>query len=112
MRVDFNPALLNDLVRENKTEKNASATAAAVSNQAPGTEVQAPGAEIPGTQIKDTLTLSIGAANGVAGLKAQALDMPEVRQDKIAPLRYAILKGEYNVSSEEIADAMLKEQEF
>lgn len=45
--------------------------------------------------------------SSIGGLAAQALQAPDVRQEKIAPLQAAIAAGTYNVSSAAVADKMI-----
>jgi len=45
----------------------------------------------------------------VQALAAQALAQPEVRQGKVEALQQAIGRGEYSVSSGQVADAMASE---
>jgi flagellar biosynthesis anti-sigma factor FlgM len=47
-----------------------------------------------------------GAHAQVEGLAAQAAQLPEVRQERVEPLRQAVLSGEYTVSSEQVAGAV------
>jgi len=64
-----------------------------------------PGAEALGT---DRAELSIDQAR-VHALAAQVNSLPEVRQEKVAALARALRNGEYKVSPEQTADAMLSE---
>ena len=43
----------------------------------------------------------------LSSLSAQALQMPDVRQNKIDSLRQQIASGQYSVDPQEIADAIL-----
>ena len=45
----------------------------------------------------------------VQALEAQVLAQPEIRQAKVEVLQQAIRKGEYSVSSDQVADAMARE---
>ncbi|MBS1792355.1 MAG: flagellar biosynthesis anti-sigma factor FlgM [Acidobacteria bacterium] len=49
-------------------------------------------------------------ATEVGKFVKQVKNMPDVRQDKINQLRDQISSGNYNPSSEEIADAILKDE--
>lgn len=39
---------------------------------------------------------------------SQALQLPEVRQDRVAALQQQIASGSYNVAPQDVADAMLR----
>jgi len=43
-----------------------------------------------------------------AHVVAQAMQMPDVRQDRIASLQQQIDKGDYQVAPQDVADAMLR----
>jgi flagellar biosynthesis anti-sigma factor FlgM len=43
-----------------------------------------------------------------AHVVAQAMQMPDVRQDRIASLQQQIAKGNYQVAPQDVADAMLR----
>ena len=58
----------------------------------------------------DTTALSTGKAN-IESLAAQALNSPEVRQDKVDALRQMIKAGDYKVDPQAIASAMIRESE-
>ncbi|MGA8153903.1 MAG: flagellar biosynthesis anti-sigma factor FlgM [Terriglobales bacterium] len=51
------------------------------------------------TFSSDSLTLS--------ALASRALQMPEIRQDKVASLQQSIISGQYQVDPQSIAAAML-----
>ena len=55
---------------------------------------------------EDQAQLSSGQAQVVA-LTAQASQLPEVRQERVAVLRLALQSGQYQVSAEKIAAAVL-----
>src|SRR5271154_6529724 len=73
---------------------------------------QATPAEISGDNAlaasEDTATLSTDKAS-IEALTAQALNSPEIRQDKVAALRQMIANGEYSLQPEGIAEAMIRE---
>ena len=50
-------------------------------------------------------------ASEVGKLVDQIKELPDVREAKVSALREQIAAGEYNPSSEEIADAILKEEQ-
>ena|SRR5437868_12504418 len=58
---------------------------------------------------EDKLQFSNRAAEAGKFLE-QLKDLPEVREDKVETLRERISSGEYNPSSEDIADAILKDE--
>jgi flagellar biosynthesis anti-sigma factor FlgM len=55
---------------------------------------------------EDSAQLS-GAHVQVQALVAQALQFPEVRQEKVAALRQAVLSGSYQPTSQQVAGAVL-----
>jgi len=55
---------------------------------------------------EDKATLSTSQAS-IASLTAQALNMPEIRTDKVEALRQAISSGEYKVDPNQVADAII-----
>lgn len=62
------------------------------------------------TPEEDKATLSTDKAS-VDTLAAQALNSPEIRQDKVDALRQAIKSGQYKLEPEGIADAMIRESQ-
>jgi flagellar biosynthesis anti-sigma factor FlgM len=48
-----------------------------------------------------------GTHTQVQALAAQALRLPEVRQEKVGALRQAILSGTYRPGSDDVADALV-----
>ncbi len=48
-----------------------------------------------------------GSQGEVQALTAQALQFPEIRQDKVNALRQVVENGSYQTSSGQVADAML-----
>ena len=56
----------------------------------------------------DSAELSMDHAR-VAALAAQVSNLPEIRQEKVNALSNALQSGEYNVSPEQTAAAMLSE---
>jgi len=65
----------------------------------PGTESN----EVSGTEVD---AASLSTSSTVSALAAQLRQMPDVRQERVAALRQAIQSGEYQVSDEQIADAL------
>lgn len=55
---------------------------------------------------RDHAELSMDHAR-VAALATQIYNLPEIRQERVAPLSNAIQNGNYDVSPEQTADAML-----
>ena len=63
-------------------------------------------AAAPGSQ--DQTSFSSDKAS-LSWLSAQAMQMPEIRQDRVASLKSAIEKGNYALDPDQIAEAMLNE---
>lgn len=63
---------------------------------------------LAGTQIstEDRTTLSTDSQS-VQSLTSQALNSPEIRQDKVDTLRQSVSSGEYQVSAKAIANAII-----
>jgi flagellar biosynthesis anti-sigma factor FlgM len=59
---------------------------------------------------EDTATLSVDSAR-VNSLVAKALDVPDIRSDRVGALRQAVQNGEYDVDPAQIADAMVRQSE-
>ncbi len=78
----------------------ASQTAASLNGQTPSQTVDA------GVLAEDQADLS-GSHTEVQALTAQALQFPEIREDKVNTLRQVVENGSYRFSSGQIADAML-----
>ena len=57
---------------------------------------------------EDKATLTAGKAN-IEPLATQALNSPEIRQDKVEALRQAITSGQYKVDPGAIAEAMIRD---
>lgn len=64
------------------------------------------GSSIRGSLQEDQAVLS-GAHATVAALVAQASQLPEVREDRVASLRQAIAAGEYRPGSEQVANSLM-----
>lgn len=60
--------------------------------------------EVSETPEADGASLSTGST--VSALAAQLKQMPDVRQERVAALRQAVQSGQYQVSDEQIADAL------
>ena len=95
MRIDSNQTapLLPESVRSGSA--SGSSGASATQNRAPAS----------GALGEDSAQLS-GAHVQVQALVAQALQFPEVRQEKVAALRQAILNGSYQPASQQVAGAV------
>ena len=69
--------------------------------------VKGPGAEefheVGGTPESDGASLSNGV---VSQLAAKVQQMPDIRQDRVEALRQAVQSGQYQVSDQQIADAI------
>lgn len=59
---------------------------------------------------EDSATLSGDSAN-VQNLTTKALELSEIRQDKVEALRAAIKNGEYKIEPSKIAEAMIQQPE-
>jgi flagellar biosynthesis anti-sigma factor FlgM len=60
------------------------------------------------TATEDRTTLASGSAS-VDSLVSQAMNSPEIRQDKVASLQQAISSGQYPLDPQKIAAAMVDE---
>jgi len=93
MRVDLFSSMGAELASELK------ASQAAAQNQSEG---------VSGSS-EDRTTLTTGS-NSVDALVSQALQSPEIRQDKVASLSQAINSGQYQLDPTAIAASMIDEQ--
>jgi len=89
MRIDGNSPLSQGIGPE-RSDKVASTDQAA-----------APGSQDQTSFSSDKVSLS--------SLAAQAMQMPEIRQDRVASLKSAIGQGNYALDPDQIAEAMLNE---
>jgi len=60
--------------------------------------------EVGGTPDSDGASLSTSST--ISALAAQLQQMPDVRQERVTALKQAIDSGQYQVSDEQIADAL------
>jgi negative regulator of flagellin synthesis FlgM len=60
------------------------------------------------TESGDRTTLTSGSVS-VSSLVSQAMNSPEVRQDKVESLQQAVQSGKYQLEAENIAGAMIDE---
>ena len=60
-------------------------------------------------QVEDTATLSSDSVS-ISSLTTQAMQTPEIRQDKVDALRQAISSGNYKLDPEQIAGSILSEK--
>jgi len=88
MRIDLNSISLNSVEREDKLKKSGSKSPSAPT-------------------VEDTTSLSSDALS-LSDLKAQVMNTPEVRQDKVDALRQQIQSGQYPLDADQIAKAILK----
>jgi len=65
--------------------------------------------DLTGTNPEDRTSFSSAGAVSVSSLQAQVMQMPEIRQDRVAALKSAINSGQYAIEPDKIADAMLNE---
>ena len=89
----------NRSLRENKT----------VERRSGGDE--SPSSAAAGLDTTDDVSLS-SQVEKVRNLAAQIMDLPEVREDKVAELKRQIDAGTYNPSGEDVAFSILKEAVF
>jgi flagellar biosynthesis anti-sigma factor FlgM len=60
--------------------------------------------QAPGTELSEGASFS--ARSTVSSLAVELQKLPEVRNERVAALREAIQKGQYQVSDSQIADAL------
>ena len=60
-------------------------------------------------QVEDTATLSTDSVS-ISSLTTQAMQTPEIRQDKVDALRQAISSGNYKLDPAQIAGSILSEK--
>jgi negative regulator of flagellin synthesis FlgM len=60
-------------------------------------------AAVPSSQDQAQLSVS---SEKIGQLKATLASVPEIRQERVAPLRQAINDGSYQVSDQQLADAI------
>jgi len=92
MRIDLNRSAANEVAADQKTKQVASTGRPPVHHD-----------------TEDTTTFSSDSL-AVTNLAAQAMQTPEIRQDKVDSLREAIHNGTYQVDPAAVADAMLKNE--
>lgn len=63
----------------------------------------------PSGNVEDTASLSSDSVS-LSSLGSQAMQAPDVRQEKVDALRQAIGNGTYSVSPDQIAEAMLRDK--
>jgi negative regulator of flagellin synthesis FlgM len=91
MRIDLNHVSLQDLARDEKTRKAAVKTS--------GT-----------TNVEDKTSLS-GDTLNISSLAAQAMTAPSIRQDKVEALRQSIQNGDYKIDPDQVAQAILRQNQ-
>jgi len=91
MRINPNQSIASELVTEStvRTDKSSKSSSSAAPSQA--------GADF------------FGDTTNVGGLTAQAMQTPEIRQDRVTALRAAVRDGSYQLDPGKIADAMLQQ---
>ena len=77
--------------------------------QQPSTPVGRTGTAQSAEPAEDQTSLSLDTI-GISALAAKAMQMPEIRQDKVEALRQAVRQGQYQVDANKVADAMLGEK--
>jgi len=94
-----------------KVDLNASNLSGIISSQgSPSPSPAVSGTTLPESPGEDKATLSGDSAN-VQNLTTKALELPEVRQDKVEALRAAIKNGDYKIEPSKIAEAMIQQSE-
>jgi flagellar biosynthesis anti-sigma factor FlgM len=88
MRIDLNHG------PQATSESGASSAQSAAAARSAVASVGEDQAQLSGTQVQ------------VQALAAQALQLPEVRQDRVSALRQAFLNGQYHATSETVAGAV------
>ena len=73
------------------------------------TQVASAGPSVSSSSTEDRTTLHSDSAS-VQALAGQALQSPEVRQDKVAALAQAVSSGEYKPDATETASAILESE--
>jgi flagellar biosynthesis anti-sigma factor FlgM len=99
MKVNSNAPSLTGVLREAQPQESIAARGRAAINNARDDAA-----------AEDTIRVSQQAAS-FAALQTEILGQPDVRDDKVAALRESIQEGNYGVSAEEIAEAMVKDSE-
>ena len=74
-----------------------------------GANQAAPPAGAGSPQESDSVNVS-DQATTVGRLLAQVAQLPDVRQERVEPLRDLVQSGSYHPSAHEIADAILKDE--
>lgn len=103
MRVDFTNLGLEppEKSKPGRAGQTGTAAAAATANRGAGSTADA-------NACADRVRFSFDPAR-VHSLATQALAAPEVRQEKVAPLRQSVANGNYAVDSGKVADAIAAE---
>ena len=58
---------------------------------------------------QEPVSADLSASVQLSGLSQQALEAPEIRQDRVSQLQQAIASGTYSVSNEALAGAMMRD---
>ncbi|HXZ43115.1 MAG TPA: flagellar biosynthesis anti-sigma factor FlgM [Terriglobales bacterium] len=95
MKVDLNASNLSGII----SSQGSQSANPAVSDSSPSEPLG-----------EDKATLS-GDSTNAQNLTTKALEIPEVRQDKVEALRAAIKNGDYKIEPSKIAEAMIQESE-
>jgi negative regulator of flagellin synthesis FlgM len=93
MRIDLNPGA--QLLPESGRTGNQSAASGDTRSSASSDPLGADQAQLSGAHVQ------------VLALVAQALQFPEIRQEKVNSLRQVVLDGSYQPGSKQIAEAVL-----
>ncbi len=75
----------------------------------PNSEDQgAPASPVPPTNTQDTLNLSQERADYDA-IQTEIAQLPDIRQERVKEIRNALQSGQYQVSSEDLADRLIQD---
>jgi negative regulator of flagellin synthesis FlgM len=103
MRIEGNPAA--QPLPESGRSANSSVARGDARTSATSSTTSSATSSASGNLGEDQAELS-GAHGQVRELAGQALQFPEIRQEKVTALRQVFLSGNYQPSSKQIADAM------
>ncbi len=93
MRIDLNPGA-QPLPESSRSSSQSSATSASAASASAASPLGEDQAQLSGAHVQ------------VQTLVAQALQLPEIRQEKVNALRQAVLGGSYQPSSTKVAAAL------
>jgi flagellar biosynthesis anti-sigma factor FlgM len=91
MRIDLNNISFQGVERDDKTRKAGSKPSSAPS-------------------VEDTTSLSVGTLS-IASITSKAMTSPQIRQDRVDALRQSIQSGDYKVEADQVAHAILNQNQ-